>query len=393
MSAMFFGKKDKDRDAHPSARIERLNEQLLKNPGSFHLQIKLAEAYIQSGDSERGIALLMKMAEKDAREGAVDKAIAVYKLILRYDPANVEIRDILATLYSYKGLTAEAAALGDMSSGEEHEDREEINLLPQISPQELEQLQQIFPASGVKSGDEIVCQGDIGDAFYIIVEGEVGVVLRDKDLQENEIVQLGPGNFFGEMSMLGQGTRMATVRALTDCQLLKVPQEKFNLIERQFPQLQQVIVEGYHKRMIDVVLSSLMFFHRFPDNRRSEIISRLEIMPVKEGECLIKEGQQNQTLYIILSGKMWVQMQSGEQPVKLAELGKGNFFGEISMITGRPAIATVIANTDGLLATMDRKLLDEIATQFPHFLRKVMDRLKKRNQETMSQMIEHYKTD
>ncbi len=391
MSAMFFGKKD--RDDHPSSRIERYNEQLLKNPGSFHLQVKLAEAYIQNGDSERGISLLMKMAEKDAREGAVDKAIAVYKLILRYDPGNVEIRDILATLYSYKGLTAEAAALGDVSSGEEHESKDEKNFLPQISQQEIEQLQQIFPVSRAKAGDEIVRQGEAGDAFYVIVEGEVGVVLRDKDLQENEIVQLGAGNFFGEMSLLGEGTRMATVRALTDCRLLQVPQEQFDLIERQFPQLQQVIVEGYHKRMIDVVLSSLMFFHRFPDNRRSEIISRLEIMPVKKGDCLIKEGQHNQTLYIVLSGKMLVQMRSGEQTIKLAELGKGNFFGEISMITGRPAIASVIANTDGLLATMDRKLLDEIATQFPHFLRKVMDQLKKRNQETIGQMIEHYKTD
>ncbi len=391
MSAMFFGKKD--RDDHPSSRIERLNEQLLKNPGSFHLQVKLAEAHIQNGDSERGISLLMKMAEKDAREGAVDKAIAVYKLILRYDPANVEIRDILATLYSYKGLTAEAAALGDLSSGDDHENKEEINPLPQISPQEMEHLQQVFSAFGVKAGDDIIRQGDIGDAFYVIVTGKVGVVLRDKDLHENEIVQLGPGNFFGEMSLLGEGTRMATVRALTDCQLLKVPQEQFDLIGQQFPQLQQLIVDGYHKRMIDVVLSSLMFFHRFPDNRRSEIISRLKIKPVKEGDCLITEGQHNQTLYIVLSGEMRVQMQSGGQTVNLAELGKGNFFGEISMVTGRPAIATVVASTDGLLATMDRKLLDEIATQFPHFLRKIMDRLKKRNQETMSQMIEHYRTD
>ncbi|HDJ28919.1 MAG TPA: cyclic nucleotide-binding domain-containing protein, partial [Proteobacteria bacterium] len=313
--------------------------------------------------------------------------------ILRYEPDNVEIRDILATLYSYKGLTAEASALGELSLGHEQETKEEINLLPQISRDDLEQLRKVFPSSQVKSGDDIIRQGDAGDVFYVLIEGQVGVVLREKDHQENEVVQLGPGNFFGEMSILGEGIRMATVRALTNCHLLSIPQEEFEMIERQFPQLQQLIIDGYHKRMIDVVLSSLMFFQRFPDNRRSEIISRLEIMPVTKGDCLIKEGQQNQTLYIILSGEMQVQLSSGEQYIKLAKLGKGNFFGEISMITGRPAIATVLACTDGLLASMDRKLLDEIATQFPHFLRKVMDRLKERNQQTMSQMIEHYQTD
>ncbi|HDJ29362.1 MAG TPA: hypothetical protein ENF28_08975, partial [Proteobacteria bacterium] len=179
MSAMFFGKKD--RDDHPASRIDRLNEQLLKNPGSFHLQIKLAEAYIQNGDSGRGISLLMKMAEKDAREGAVDKAIAVYKLILRYEPDNIEIRDILATLYSYKGLTAEVAALGELSLGHEQETKEEINLLPQISRDDLEQLSKVFPSSQVKAGDDIIRQGDAGDVFYVLIEGQVGVVLREKD--------------------------------------------------------------------------------------------------------------------------------------------------------------------------------------------------------------------
>ena len=391
MSAMFFGKKD--RAGHPASSIDRLNAQLLKNPGSFHLQIKLAEAYIQNGDSDRGISLLMKMAAKDAREGAVDKAIAVYKLILRYDPDNSEIRDILANLYSYKGLTAEAAAFGELSPGEEQEVQEEVDLLPQISADDLEQLSKLFPVLQVKAGEDVVCQGDVGDAFFIIVDGQVGVVRRDKDRRENEVLSLGPGNFFGEMSLLGEGARVATVQALTDCRLLEIPRAQFETIERRFPQLQRLIIDGYQKRMIDAVLSSLMFFRHFPENRRLEIISRLEIIPVKKGDCLIKEGQQNKTLYIILSGKMQVQIQSGDQSVKLAILGKGNFFGEISMITGRPAIATVLARTDGLLAAMDRKLLDEIATQFPHFLRKVMDRLKERNQLTMSYMIEHYQAD
>ncbi len=392
MSAMFFGKKDKA--GHPASRIDRLHEQLLKNPGSFRLQVKLAEAYIQNGDPDRGISLLIKMAEKDAREGAIDKAIAVYKLILRYNPDNVKIRDILATLYSYKGLTAEAATIGGLSPGHGQETKEKINLLPQISPDDLAQLSKVFSSFQVKAGEDIVRQGETGGAFYVIIKGRVGVVvLRENDRQGSEVAQLGPGNFFGEMSILEGAARMATVRALTDCHLLKIPQEHFEMIERQFPQFQQLIVDGYHKRMIDVVLSSLMFFHRFPDNRRSEIISRLEIVPVAKGDCLIKEGQQNRTFYIILSGEMQVQIQAGEKYIKLAKLGKGNFFGEISMITGRPAIATILALTDGLLASMDRKLLDEIATQFPHFLRKVMERLKKRNQQTMSCMIEHYQTD
>ncbi|MBW1645153.1 MAG: cyclic nucleotide-binding domain-containing protein, partial [Deltaproteobacteria bacterium] len=139
-----------------------------------------------------------------------------------------------------------------------------------------------------------------------------------------------------------------------------------------------------------LVLTSLMFFHRFPARRRAEIITRLQSRSISMGEKIIEEGKHNDLFYIILAGKVAVTLETGGQTVPLATLGKGNFFGEISMITGRPAIATVTAATDCLLVTMDKQVLDEVATQFPHFLRHVMEHLKQRNQETMCRMIESY---
>jgi len=51
--ATFFAKKD--RGAEGSSRVEHLEKQVQKNPGSFHLRIKLAEAYIQEGEREKGL--------------------------------------------------------------------------------------------------------------------------------------------------------------------------------------------------------------------------------------------------------------------------------------------------------------------------------------------------
>ncbi|MBN2331519.1 MAG: tetratricopeptide repeat protein [Deltaproteobacteria bacterium] len=388
MSAMFFAKKD--RGENLSTRIRRLQDQLQKNPDSFHLRVKLAEAYIQSGDQDTGISQLMKIAERDSREGSVDKAIAVYKLILRYDPGNLKVKDVLSTVYSYKGLSAEAAELGDLLKNEIEPEPIDAGFLPQISVAELERLSAISTLLPVKTGDAIITQGEYGDTLYIILEGEVEVYSPDSDNQDYEAMHLKAGNFFGEMSVLGGGPRVATVRAVSDCRLLAIKKEQFSVIEEQFPQLQQQIIEGYHQRMIDVVLASLIFFQRIPAQRRKEIVSRLHIRPMVKGDTIVREGQQNKSLYIILVGEVEVYLHSNEHAVHLADLGRGNFFGEISMITGRLAIASVVAKSDGLLAAMDRTLLDEIAMQFPHFLRKVMDRLKQRNQDTMIRMIEHY---
>ena len=387
MCAMFFTKKD--RNIAGGSRIEHLREQVQKNPGSFHLRIKLAEAYILGGEKSKGIDLLMNMASKDAREGSIDKAIAVYKLVLRYDADNVEAKDILATIYRCKGLAAEAEALGEkeVHSGAAADD---LDSLSRISTDDLRQFSEVFPIQEVDAGVVIVRQGEVGDTFYLIVSGEVVVYRQDGEQREHEITCLEAGSFFGEMSTLEKGPRMASVKAVSNCRLVVIARHQLEMIKQRYPRLHRIIVQGYQYRLIDLILTSLVFFHRFPARRRAEIITRLQSVSVLKGEQIIQEGKHNDVFYIILAGKVAVTMHVGEKIVALATLGKGDFFGEISMITGRPAIATVTADTGCLLAAMDKQLLDEIATQFPHFLRNIMEHLKRRNQETMSRMIESY---
>ncbi|MBW1646110.1 MAG: tetratricopeptide repeat protein, partial [Deltaproteobacteria bacterium] len=164
---MFFAKKDKGVEG--GSRVEHLEKQVQKNPGSFHLRIKLAEAYIQEGEREKGLALLMEMASKDAREGSVDKAIAVYKLVLRYDPDHLEARDILATIYRCKGLTAEADALAADEEDQPEEEAEDFDLLPRIGSEDLRRFAEIFPVEEVPAGTVVVHQGEVSDSFYLIM--------------------------------------------------------------------------------------------------------------------------------------------------------------------------------------------------------------------------------
>jgi len=83
--------------------------------------------------------------------------------------------------------------------------------------------------------DTIIAQGDHGNALYVIVKGQVGVYHQDSGAGEKQITGLGPGDFFGETALLGDSVRTATVRALTECTLLRISQKTVAAIDEQYP--------------------------------------------------------------------------------------------------------------------------------------------------------------
>jgi CRP-like cAMP-binding protein len=86
------------------------------------------------------------------------------------------------------------------------------------------------------------------------------------------------------------------------------------------------------------------------------------IMYFQNGENIIKIGQIEQRMYIILEGRVSVFLTSGDENITVATLGKGDFFGEISLFTDHPRSATVRSLGDVKLAYIDN------VTQLKSFL-------------------------
>jgi len=84
----------------------------------------------------------------------------------------------------------------------------------------------------VPAGDVIVRQGAPADKFFIIVEGEVEVV-HEQDGQARQLATLGDGQFFGEMAILRDTPRMATVRATKDTTLFAMERDSFRSLVAQ----------------------------------------------------------------------------------------------------------------------------------------------------------------
>jgi CRP-like cAMP-binding protein len=98
-----------------------------------------------------------------------------------------------------------------------------IPMFAPLSPVTLEALARALVRVEVPAGDVIIREGDESDRFYVIESGDVRVTAADGHLLRQE----GPGDYFGEIGLLRDVPRTATITAAGDTVLLALPREEF----------------------------------------------------------------------------------------------------------------------------------------------------------------------
>jgi signal transduction histidine kinase len=93
-----------------------------------------------------------------------------------------------------------------------------------LSDADLDRLAATVERQQLKSGDYLLREGDPGDAMFVVVSGELEVTKRAEDV-ELPLARVGPGAIQGEIAAIGGQPRAASVRALTDVEVLRVPRE------------------------------------------------------------------------------------------------------------------------------------------------------------------------
>ena len=98
------------------------------------------------------------------------------------------------------------------------------------------------------AGEVIVREGDPGSRFYVITDGEVEVVCRTDNGGEEQLARLGPGQFFGEIALLHDTRRNATVRAASDTKVLSIAQQDFSTLVKDLPVLHDTVDQTGRRR-------------------------------------------------------------------------------------------------------------------------------------------------
>ncbi len=102
-----------------------------------------------------------------------------------------------------------------------------------LSSQELQYVAELARPRRFRAGELVFEEGTPGDSVYVVAEGEVAVQRRDLGGEQVLLAELGPRQFFGEMSLVDKVQRSATVRARTDCELLQLTAENLAAFRKQ----------------------------------------------------------------------------------------------------------------------------------------------------------------
>jgi hypothetical protein len=125
---------------------------------------------------------------------------------------------------------------------------------------------------------------------------------------------------------------------------------------------------------------------------RAAIVQQMESETHDEGSVIINEGDPGSSMYLIASGEVKVYTRGTSGTLYLANLGEGDFFGEVSVLTGKPRTATITASQRTELLRLDRDKLDAVLADYPG-LRKVLDEFyQRRAKHTVEAMIDSLKS-
>ena len=262
-------------------------------------------------------------------------------------------------------------------------------------------------------GDVIFREGDVGDGFYQLKSGAVGVFVNYSTGDEIKLRDLEPGQYFGELAVMEVRHRSATVVALEDgTSVTFVPENEFNAFLEENPQqiiqfMRQIsgqireLTKDYNE--VNAALDKLKDpVPQQPDenlftkikkflsgSQYEKSVEELEqadhskgyttdtVNTYPKGTIIFREGEPGKCMYDIHFGRVGIYSNYGTPEEELlTELYQNKFFGEMGMIDGEPRSATaVVLIDDTTLETIYPDDLEKLMKMNPPKVNMIMQHL------------------
>lgn len=219
----------------------------------------------------------------------------------------------------------------------------ENDFLKNLSQGQVRELVDAMHEKQVPKGCYVIREGELGSHLYVSAEGEYDVIKDGKVLG-----RLGVGKAFGELAILYNCKRTASIKAVTDGKLWAMERTVF----------QQIMQSTGMKKMENQVnfLKIVPLLSNFPHNILSKISDVLELEVYKKGDYIVREGTSGDTFYIISEGDVKVTKKASTKEDEIRTLTKGDYFGEQALLTTDLRTANVIATSEAVeCLTLDRE--------------------------------------
>ncbi len=204
-----------------------------------------------------------------------------------------------------------------------------------------------IPTKGIK----VITQGDVGDYFYVVEKGSFDIYVNPALKIEpgpegmgKKVASIGPGGSFGELALMYNSPRAATVISTEPSTLWALDGITFRRI---------LMDSAFQRRqMYEQFLAEVPLLESLTSYERSKIADALSTQKYPAGHTIIEEGDPGESFFILESGEAEVFKKGKEGPIH--KYRKGDYFGELALLNDKPRAASVVSVTEIKLATLGK---------------------------------------
>lgn len=254
----------------------------------------------------------------------------------------------------------------------------DIFLFRNLNSSDTEVLINVMKERIVEAGEIIIEQGlSQSDSFYIVKEGCFEAIITSKSGVSSTVKSYVDKGSFGELALMYNTPRAATVRAVTDGKLWVLDRYSFNRIVLKRAFLKR---KRYHSLIDNVeLLSNLTYYEKL------DLADALVPKVFSDGEIIFNEGDEGDGMYFIESGRVMCSKTTHDQKsLDVKELERGQYFGELALLTDKARALTARSVGATEVAFLDKDTFQRLLGS----LVEVLNRNVKQYEEVMNKIGE-----
>lgn len=210
------------------------------------VKVRMGDIWQKMYQKQEAVSEYLEAAEAFAERGFVVKALAMYKLVLRLDPANTKAQDLMASLHSNRSVTE--TKVEPREEGAPAASNSVIPLFADLTREDFADFTKRMVFHTFPAGKAIIREGATGASVFIVTRGSVRV-FTTIDGKKVELAVLRSSDFFGEIAFLTGKPRTATVETVEESDILEVTEDDLKDLVAQKPHMKEIMQNYYEQRV------------------------------------------------------------------------------------------------------------------------------------------------
>lgn len=370
---------------------------LASQPAHFDARLRTADCLLALGQVQRAAVVYTTLARHAAGSGHPLRALVAIKILSTLEPLLLSLVTSVAELYAADGrvgrgvrpvppdeggpvasnlerlrtlrgeaLWAEAERYGKAApSLPELRGLPAIPLLSELSREDFCTVFSLMQLVRRRRGESVIRQGDSGQSFFLAARGDFDVIREEPDGSQVHLTTLHEGSVFGEMALLIQAPRSAHIVTTSEADLLELHVEALGQLSGGAATVARALAKFTRERLVNNLINTSQLFRPLSLSQRIDLVRRFVAHEVAPQTDLIREGESGRGLYVVLQGAVDVWKRVGDEKVLLATLKAGEVFGEMSLLDGVPAGATVTAAERSTVLFLARDYVERLMESVP----------------------------